>query len=272
MVSTRCKRGRELFTGTAPSGVVQRVPLVTRISGRRTGRATRPCRSARTRQLCVNRPPVDGLLAKRHLATIAPMLPWPSERRRLRCRRRRRTPRPPLVSPGANPCGATPAGQTRWYGSPTAWGAPSIGPASMPQLLLQEPSGRGLARGLVVGVRPGHRADSGFGQHHLHLVGCSPACAGVLKAQPMFARLTHDAIDWADGKNQQADPALWCSGVRPALRRLQPLGLRGLNGRIRHWRPIRHPSDARPAGLPRRLRRLDRPSLSHPARCRPQRP
>jgi cobalt-zinc-cadmium efflux system outer membrane protein len=44
------------------------------------------------------------------------------------------------------------------------------------------------------------------------------------------------------------------------------------NGRIRHWRPIRHPSDARPAGLPRRLRRLDRPSLSHPARCRPQRP
>jgi putative flavoprotein involved in K+ transport len=55
---------------------------------------------------------------------------------------------------------------------------------------------------------------------------------GVLHAHPMFTRLTADGVAWADGTSQQCDAVIWCTGFRPALRHLHPLGLtRG--GRIR---------------------------------------
>ncbi|MFJ3930479.1 MULTISPECIES: ArsO family NAD(P)H-dependent flavin-containing monooxygenase [unclassified Streptomyces] len=56
--------------------------------------------------------------------------------------------------------------------------------------------------------------------------------AGLLKAQPMFTRLTATGVEWADGTTAEADAIVWCTGFRPALSHLAPLGLRGPLGRI----------------------------------------
>ncbi|MFD8210663.1 ArsO family NAD(P)H-dependent flavin-containing monooxygenase [Streptomyces sp. NPDC059695] len=56
--------------------------------------------------------------------------------------------------------------------------------------------------------------------------------AGLLKAQPMFTRLTHTGVQWADGTRTDADAVVWCTGFRPALSHLAPLGLRGPRGHI----------------------------------------
>ncbi|MFF6999871.1 ArsO family NAD(P)H-dependent flavin-containing monooxygenase [Streptomyces sp. NPDC008313] len=56
--------------------------------------------------------------------------------------------------------------------------------------------------------------------------------AGLLKAQPMFERLTPDGLVWADGTSALADAVIWCTGFRPALSHLAPLGLRGSRGHI----------------------------------------
>ncbi|WP_404816332.1 ArsO family NAD(P)H-dependent flavin-containing monooxygenase [Streptomyces thermolineatus] len=56
--------------------------------------------------------------------------------------------------------------------------------------------------------------------------------AGLLKAQPMFTRLTEDGVEWTDGTRAEADAVIWCTGFRPALAHLAPLGLCGARGRI----------------------------------------
>ncbi|MEV6753173.1 ArsO family NAD(P)H-dependent flavin-containing monooxygenase [Streptomyces sp. NPDC051214] len=56
--------------------------------------------------------------------------------------------------------------------------------------------------------------------------------AGLLKAQPMFTRLTPDGVEWADGTRAEAHAVIWCTGFRPALSHLAPLGLRGPRGHI----------------------------------------
>jgi putative flavoprotein involved in K+ transport len=55
---------------------------------------------------------------------------------------------------------------------------------------------------------------------------------GVLQARPMFQRLTPTGVAWADGTEQRADAVIWCTGFRPALRHLEPLHLRGHDGRV----------------------------------------
>ncbi|MFC9915808.1 ArsO family NAD(P)H-dependent flavin-containing monooxygenase [Streptomyces sp. NPDC127197] len=55
---------------------------------------------------------------------------------------------------------------------------------------------------------------------------------GLLKAAPMFTRLTPDGVEWADGARAQADAIIWCTGFRPALSHLAPLQLRGSRGHI----------------------------------------
>ena len=55
---------------------------------------------------------------------------------------------------------------------------------------------------------------------------------GALVALPMFERLTESGVAWADGTEQPADVVLWCTGFRPDLGHLAPLGLRGPDGRI----------------------------------------
>ena len=55
---------------------------------------------------------------------------------------------------------------------------------------------------------------------------------GLLKASPMFVRLERDGVVWADGTRASADAVIWCTGFRPALSHLAPLGLRGPRGHI----------------------------------------
>ncbi|MEV6201917.1 ArsO family NAD(P)H-dependent flavin-containing monooxygenase [Streptomyces sp. NPDC051771] len=56
--------------------------------------------------------------------------------------------------------------------------------------------------------------------------------AGLLKAQPMFDRITPAGVAWGDGTAADADAIIWCTGFRPALAPLAPLGLRGPRGHI----------------------------------------
>ncbi|GAA2129286.1 ArsO family NAD(P)H-dependent flavin-containing monooxygenase [Streptomyces synnematoformans] len=56
---------------------------------------------------------------------------------------------------------------------------------------------------------------------------------GLLKAGPMFARLTEGGAVWRDGTTARADAVIWCTGFRPALAHLAPLGLRAARGRVR---------------------------------------
>ncbi|MGV9309865.1 ArsO family NAD(P)H-dependent flavin-containing monooxygenase [Nonomuraea sp. NPDC003727] len=55
---------------------------------------------------------------------------------------------------------------------------------------------------------------------------------GVLKAEPMFARLTETGVAWADGTTWDCDAIIWCTGFRPTLSHLAPLKLRGSDGLI----------------------------------------
>lgn len=55
---------------------------------------------------------------------------------------------------------------------------------------------------------------------------------GVLVARPMFSRLTRTGVEWSDCTAEEADVVLWCTGFRPDLAHLAPLGLRGAAGRI----------------------------------------
>lgn len=49
--------------------------------------------------------------------------------------------------------------------------------------------------------------------------------AGLLTALPMFPSLTPGGVRWEDGRRQEADAVIWCTGFRPDLKYLDPLGL-----------------------------------------------
>lgn len=48
---------------------------------------------------------------------------------------------------------------------------------------------------------------------------------GVLRAVRPFARLTPEGAVWADGSARPFDAVIWCTGFRPALDHLAPLGV-----------------------------------------------
>lgn len=56
---------------------------------------------------------------------------------------------------------------------------------------------------------------------------------GVLRALPPFERLTADGARWADGREERVDAVVWCTGFRPALEHLAPLGVVEPDGRVR---------------------------------------
>ena len=56
--------------------------------------------------------------------------------------------------------------------------------------------------------------------------------AGLLDPQPMFDRFTPTRVAWADGREQEVDAVIWCTGFRPALRHLRPLRLREDDGTV----------------------------------------
>ncbi len=53
---------------------------------------------------------------------------------------------------------------------------------------------------------------------------------GVLRAHPMFDRLTRDGVVFDDGGEYACDAVVWCTGFRPALDHLTGLDLTWRDG------------------------------------------
>jgi putative flavoprotein involved in K+ transport len=55
---------------------------------------------------------------------------------------------------------------------------------------------------------------------------------GVLHGVRPFVRFTETGVVWEDGSETPADAVIWCTGFRPALDHLAPLGVLGPDGRV----------------------------------------
>jgi putative flavoprotein involved in K+ transport len=55
---------------------------------------------------------------------------------------------------------------------------------------------------------------------------------GVLVAHAPFTRINRRGVAWAEGREAAADAIIWCTGFRPALNHLAPLGLSRTGGHI----------------------------------------
>lgn len=56
---------------------------------------------------------------------------------------------------------------------------------------------------------------------------------GDLEAVRPFKRFTERGVTWPDGAEEEIDAVIWCTGFRPALSHLEPLGVIEANGRVR---------------------------------------
>ena len=66
---------------------------------------------------------------------------------------------------------------------------------------------------------------------------------GVLASVRPFTRMTARGVVWPDGRGEEVDAVIWCTGFRPALEHLRPLGVVEPGGRIavQGSRSIREP-------------------------------
>lgn len=55
---------------------------------------------------------------------------------------------------------------------------------------------------------------------------------GVLQAVRPFARFVEDGVVWPDGRRERIDAVIWCTGFRPALDHLRPLGVVEADDRV----------------------------------------
>ncbi|WP_248290066.1 ArsO family NAD(P)H-dependent flavin-containing monooxygenase [Advenella sp. EE-W14] len=55
---------------------------------------------------------------------------------------------------------------------------------------------------------------------------------GVLVADRPFSRFTETGIAWDDGRHQEIDAVVWCTGFRPALQHLAELGVVEPDGKV----------------------------------------
>lgn len=55
---------------------------------------------------------------------------------------------------------------------------------------------------------------------------------GILVSCPPFERFTEHGVVWSDGSQSPVDAVIWCTGFRPALRHLLPLGVLNDEGRV----------------------------------------
>ncbi|SIR95701.1 ArsO family NAD(P)H-dependent flavin-containing monooxygenase [Pseudomonas sp. A214] len=54
----------------------------------------------------------------------------------------------------------------------------------------------------------------------------------ALKSVRPFERFTRNGVIWADGSESAVDVVIWCTGFRPALQHLEPLGVLNAEGRV----------------------------------------
>jgi putative flavoprotein involved in K+ transport len=106
-----------------------------------------------------------------------------------------------------------------------------------PRFLADDVDGRVLfatARARIEALEQGreHAGVAGLGDIVMVASVKDARARGVLRARPMFSRLTSHGVAWTDGVTQECDAVIWCTGFRPALRHLRPLGLRTRDGRI----------------------------------------
>ena len=66
---------------------------------------------------------------------------------------------------------------------------------------------------------------------------------GVLASVRPFTRMTARGVVWPDGREEEVDAVIWCTGFRPALEHLRPLGVVEPGGRIavQGTRSVREP-------------------------------
>ncbi len=55
---------------------------------------------------------------------------------------------------------------------------------------------------------------------------------GVLKSVRPFLRFEKNAAVWPDGTRKVFDAVIWCTGFRPSLKHLLPLGIQDASGQI----------------------------------------
>jgi cation diffusion facilitator CzcD-associated flavoprotein CzcO len=55
---------------------------------------------------------------------------------------------------------------------------------------------------------------------------------GVLHAVRPFTRFVEDGVVWPDGRRERVDAVIWCTGFRPALDHLRPLGVVDADDRV----------------------------------------
>ncbi len=55
---------------------------------------------------------------------------------------------------------------------------------------------------------------------------------GVLRSAGPFERFTEGGVVWPDGRGEAFDAVIWCTGFRPSLGHLRPLGVVGEDGRV----------------------------------------
>jgi putative flavoprotein involved in K+ transport len=106
-----------------------------------------------------------------------------------------------------------------------------------PRLLPDEVDGRALFEMATRRYRASLAGETATGIGDLGDIVAVPAVRdardrGVLKAQPMFSRITREGVAWNDGTALACDVIVWCTGFRPALGHLAPLRLRGPDGLI----------------------------------------
>lgn len=72
---------------------------------------------------------------------------------------------------------------------------------------------------------------------------CEARDRGVLVAVRPFTRMTERGVVWPDGREEAVDAVVWCTGFRPALEHLRPLGVVQADGcvAVRGTRSIREP-------------------------------
>jgi hypothetical protein len=55
---------------------------------------------------------------------------------------------------------------------------------------------------------------------------------GVLWSVRPFDRFTGEGVVWPDGRDERIDAVIWCTGFKPALEHLRPLGVIEPSGRV----------------------------------------